>query len=60
MRARPKKMHTPLQQQKGVQWQGKLLITRAIFYPSTGVPPLPVDGRGETEERLMGQGQKRG
>lgn len=60
MRAQPEKMHTPLQRQKGGQWQGKLLITRAIFHPSTGVPPLPVDGRGETEERLMGQGQKRG
>lgn len=59
MRAQPEKMHTPLQRQKGGQWQGKL-ITRAIFHPSTGVPPLPVDGRGEIEERLMGQGQKRG
>ena len=59
MRPQPEKMDTPLQRQKGVQWQEKL-ITRAIFHPSTGVPPLPADGRGETERRLMGQGHKRG
>lgn len=57
-RPRPEKTDTPLQRQKGVQWQGKL-ITRAIFHPSTGVPPLPADGRGEMERRLMGQGRKR-